>query len=424
MKIENANKKTELYWILYDCGCTAYSLIIITAIFPIYFSLYQKEISALDLGYWHTLASLFIALLSPILGTIADYKNFKKRFFIFFFAMGLLTTLGITLLSTNYSYWLLAFFVLSNIGYAGANVFFDAFLVDITTKERMDTVSTKSYAFGYLASVIPFVASLLMIFFIGETNLIAYQLCFGLTVIWWALFTYPMIRHVRQIHYIDPEPRVIYNSFKRLKNTFLDIKQYKVIFIFLLAYFFYIDGINTIVKMIVPWATSVLGENLDQTSLLVILLLFQFVAGPCALLSGKLSQKFGAIRIIQLGILIYIFTVVIASIYPITSVWHIFILSIFIASAQGGTQALSRSYFAQHVPANNANEFFGFYNIFGKFAAILGPVIISLTHDTMIWLQKGSEDISQSAAQISLMGILPLFVIGLVITFFLPKTTK
>jgi MFS transporter, UMF1 family len=402
--------KEERSWVLYDCGNSAYSMAVTTALLPIVFGMFDNVNSSMDLGYFNSIASILIAILSPILGTIADYKDKKKRFFIFFAILGVVATFALAFVSPSSGQWqlLILFFILSAIGFAGANIFYDAFIVDVTSDERMDKVSTTGFAFGYICSVIPFGISLALIFFMGMDKAIGYQIGFIITALWWGLLTIPLIRDVKQRHYIEPEPRPVFNSFKRLANTFSNIRQHKIVFIFLLGYFFYIDGVDTIIKMVVPYATSVLGkDSLDTFMLLGILLIIQVIAFPCAILYGTLAKKYSARAMIIVAIITYILSCIAA--YFISSVWHIFILGAMIGSAQGGIQALSRSYFAKLIPKEKSNEFFGFYNIFGKFSAIIGTFVMSLTTTLT------------GNAKYSILSIIPLFVIGFAIFITLPK---
>lgn len=401
--------KAEKSWILYDCGNSAYSIAITTALFPIVFGMFDG-VNNMDLGYFNSLASIIVAVLSPVLGAIADYKDKKKRFFTFFAALGILTTLTFTFIPPASGQWqlLIILYVLSCIGFAGANVFYDSFLVDVSSDDRMDKVSTSGYAFGYIASVIPFALSLGVIYFMGMDLALGYQVGFFITALWWGLFTFPMLKDVHQRHFIEPDPKPISNSFKRLGSTFKEIKKYKVVFIFLIAYFCYIDGVDTIIKMVVPYATSVLGPDaFDTFMLLGILLIIQLVAFPCALLYGTLAKKYSARAMIIFGIATY--TIVCLAAFFISELWHIFILGIMIGSAQGGIQALSRSYYGRIIPKERSNEFFGFYNIFGKFAAIIGPFLMSLTTTVT------------GDARYSILSIIPLFIIGLIVFLLLPK---
>lgn len=399
--------RRERSWILYDCGNSAYSMAITTALFPVLFGMFSGN--AMILGYFNSLASIIVAILSPILGTIADYKDKKKRFFFFFFLMGVLMTAALAFVP--YGQWqaLAAIYILSGVGFSGANIFYDSFLTDVTTDERMDLVSAKGFAYGYIASILPFGISLGIIYFMGMDIALGYQIGFIITALWWALFTVPMLRDVKQNFYVDPVPRPIVSSFSRLANTFREIRKLKYVFLFLIAYFFYIDGVDTIIKMVVPYATSVLGE-LDMFILLGILLIIQIVAFPCALLFGHLAKRFGNLFMIRIAILIYIITVFFA--YGMSTLTHVFILGGMVALAQGGIQALSRSYFARIIPKEKSNEFFGFYNIFGKFAAILGPAIMSFI--------EGATGV----ARYSILGILPLFIAGFILTLLLPKQTE
>lgn len=405
--------REEKSWIMYDCGNSAYSMAVTTAFLPIIFGMFTNVESSMDLGYFNSLASIIVAILSPILGTIADYKDKKKRFFIFFAIVGLLSTLSLAFVGPESGMWqlLILFYILSCIGFAGANIFYDAFLVDITSDERMDKVSASGFAYGYIASIIPFGISLAIVYFLGMDKAIGYQVGFIITALWWGLFTIPMLRNVHQKHYVESEPRPVYNSFKRLIHTFKEIKNYKVVFIFLIAYFLYIDGVDTIIKMVVPYASSVIGEgSLDVFTLLAILLIIQIIAFPCALLYGSLAKKYSARAMIIVGIITYIISCVAA--YFISEVWHIFILGAMIGSAQGGIQALSRSYYGKIIPKENSNEFFGFYNIFGKFAAIIGPALMALVTEVT------------GNARLSIFSIIPLFVFGLIIFLTLPKEEK
>lgn len=397
---------TEKSWILYDCANSAYSMAITTALFPVYFGM-MKAGNSMDLGYFNSAASIFIAMLSPILGTIADYKDFKKRFFMFFALMGIIMTTMLAVVPQGQWFVLAIIYIFSAIGFSGANIFYDAFLVDVSTDDNMDSVSTKGFAFGYIASVIPFMISLGVVFALGMDKMIGYQLGFVITALWWGTFTIPMIKNVKQIHYIEREEHPIINSYKRIVETIKSIGHYRTVVIFIIAYFLYIDGVDTIIKMAVPYAKETLG--LDDTNtfmLLGILLVIQIIAFPCALAYGMLAKKFKAKRMIIFAIFTYLFAIGFA--FFMTELWHVFILGGLIGSAQGGIQALSRSYYAKIIPKDKANQFFGFYNVFGKFAAIIGP-----------WLMAFTTTVT-GQARYSILSIIPLFVIGLLVFMLLP----
>ena len=401
--------KKELSWILYDCANSAYSMAITTALFPIYFGMIGGN--EMNLGYYNSFASIIIAILSPVLGTIADFRGMKKRLFTLFSIIAIFSTLFLSFAGELGLPLLMAFFILGSVTFAGSNIFYDAFLVDVTNDERMDKISTVGFAYGYIASVIPFMFCLGAILIFGMKNPLGYQIGFVITALWWLILTIPMYKNVDQVYGVDPVPNPIKKSFSTIFHTLKDIKKNKVVVIFLCSYFLYIDGVDTIIKMVIPYAKSVLdADKFNTLVLLGILIYVQIVAFPFAIIYGKLADKFGTKTMIKVGIITYMVSVIFA--YFMSNLIHVFVLSTFIASAQGGIQALSRSYYAKIIPKENANEFFGFYNIFGKFAAIVGPFIMSLittiTHNP----------------RYSILGIIPLFVVGYIIMLQLPKEEK
>lgn len=399
--------KEEKSWIAYDMGNSAYSMAITTALLPLYFTMFRPG-EGMDMGYFHTLAAIIVAVMSPILGTIADFRGYKKKLFTFFSILGMLSTAGLAVVP-YYNWQLLIFmFILTYVGFAGSNVFYDSFLIDIAPDERMDRVSATGFAYGYIASVLPFAISLAAVWFLGMDQFIGFQISFLITAVWWFIFTIPMYKNVHQRHYVERVSNPVLGSFRQIASTMKDIRKHRVVVVFLLAYFLYIDGVDTIIKMVVPYSEQVLeGGALDMFVLLGILLIIQIIAFPFALLYGRLAGKVGAIRMIQVAIITYMISVFFAA--SITQIWQIFILGAMVGSAQGGIQALSRSYYAKIIPKENSNEFFGFYNIFGKFAAIIGPFIMAFITDVL------------GNARLSIFGILPLFIGGFILTFFLPK---
>jgi len=274
---------------------------------------------------------------------------------------------------------LLIIYTLSAIGSNGATVFYDAFLVDVTTDKRMNRVSARGFSFGYIGSTIPFIA-IIAIIILAQSKIIplstasASKIAFLMTAIWWGLFTIPMFRNVRQRFYIQREANPIAESFKRLLKTLKEIKKYRTLFLFLLAYFFYIEGVGTVITMSTAYGTDL---GIRSSDLLVILFVTQVVAAPFAILFGRLAEKFTEKKMLYAGIFVYIIVCIYA--YFLKTTLDFWILAMLVASSQGGIQSLSRSYFAKLVPKKNANEFFGFYNIFGKFASILGPLLVSFT---------------------------------------------
>ena len=299
---------------MYDMANSAYSVVITTAIFPIYYKAVANEagVSAADstayLGYTISIATFILAMLGPILGSVADFKDMKRKFFTFFFLLGSLSTIGLVLVPEDQWLLLLIIYTLTAIGARGANLFYDAYLVDVTERDKMDDLSAKGFAVGYIGSVIPFILSISVIILSQQEILPlsvgnASKIAFLITAIWWILFTIPLLKNVRQKHWIERKPRIVANSFKELKKTFLEIKQHKAILLFLIAYFFYIDGVGTIISMSTAYGTDV---GLGATDLIIALLAVQIVAAPFAMLFGRLARKFGAKRMIYVGIFIYI----------------------------------------------------------------------------------------------------------------------
>ncbi|MBN4056663.1 MFS transporter, partial [bacterium AH-315-K05] len=327
-------------------------------------------------GYANSIGTFFVAIMAPILGTVADYQGFKKRFFIFFFVLGVFFTSVMALVPMGQWYIVLLFYIFSIIGFSGANIFYDGFLIDVTDNKRMDKISTMGFAYGYIGSTIPFILSIVIVLFrdnLGITTVFAYRFAFLITALWWGLFTIPMLKNVNQVYYIKREDNSLKKSFVRLTSTIKNIRKHKAIFLFLLAYFFYNDGVGTIIRMAAVFGADV---GVDSMDLLLILLMTQFVAFPFALLYGKLATKYSGKTMLLVAVSIYIFICIYA--YQIDSTLDFWILAMMVASSQGGIQALSRSYFGKLIPKNRSSEFFGIYNIFGRFSSILGPTLVGV----------------------------------------------
>ncbi|KML07640.1 MFS transporter [Rossellomorea marisflavi] len=407
--------KEENSWILYDWANSAYSIIISTAVFPLFFKAAATSagVSSVDstayLGYTIAIATFILAMLGPILGTIADYEGYKKKFFTFFFTLGIIFTASLAFIPGEQWILLLIFYTVSTVGFAGANVFYDAFLTDVTSEDRMDRVSARGYGLGYIGSTIPFIIAIAIIV-LAQSQVIpiavdtASCIAFVITAIWWGIFTIPLLKHVKQHYFIKREKNPVAKSFKRLGKTFKEIRKYRALFLFLLAYFFYIDGVGTIITMSTAYGSDL---GITSTNLLIILFVTQVVAGPFSILYGRLSEKFTGKKMLYAGIIVYIGVCIYA--YFLETTLDFWILAMLVASSQGGIQALSRSYFAKMVPKKNANEFFGFYNIFGKFASIMGPLLVAVT----------SQVTGQSNSGV--FSLVILFVIGIVILAFVPE---
>lgn len=378
----------ERSWILYDVGNSVFVLVMVTALMPIFYKDFAAShlpgaISTAHWGFANSAASLVLAVLSPLLGAMADYKMRKKYFFLFLLVTGLTFTLSLTLVHQGQWLLCLTLFVFARIGWAGANILYDAFIIDVTTKERMDSISAKGYGFGYIGSVIPFALIIGILYSAGIADGLPVQatkLGFIVVALWWGGLSLPAIKHLKQRHYIEYSTSPVTDSFKRLYQTMLEVKKHKQAFLFLAAYFFYIDGVGTIISMSTAYGRD-LGFSIS--TLIGVILFIQVVAFPFTLLFGKLAVIFTTKKMLLAGIGIYIVITLLAFYLPSIETLNIRIyafwtVSFLVASAMGGIQALSRSFYAKLIPPEKSSEFFGFYNVFGKFAAILGPFLMGL----------------------------------------------
>ena len=410
--------KGEKSWILYDWANSAYSMTITSTILPIYFKMVAEQggmnssTSTALWGYTISITTFIVAMIAPILGNIADYKGNKKRLFNLFFILGLVSTIFLIFVPEDAPVFLLIVYTLSTIGFCGANVFYDAFLVDVTTEDRMDYVSSMGYGMGYIGSTIPFIICIIVVL-LSQNGIIqisvplACKIIFLITALWWGGFTIPLLKNVNQKYYVKKQSQIIKNSFKDLLNTLRKIKKDKAILLFLSAYFFYIDGVHTIIGMATSYGTDL---GISMTALLIILLLTQFVAFPFTIIYGKLSEKYGGNKLILVGIVTY--ALICCYGYFIKTAVGFWILAMLVGSAQGGIQAISRSYFAKLVPKEKSAEYFGFYSIFGKFAAVLGPFLVGVV--TQITGKTNNGIIS----------LIILFIIGGLIMIRVPDLDK
>lgn len=371
--------KLEKYWILYDVGNSAFILLVST-ILPIYFNYLtsQAGISGVDsLAYWGYAASvstIIVALIGPVLGTIADTKGFKKPLFTISMMVGVL---GCAALSMPTSWIIfLTVFVIAKVGYSSSLIFYDAMLTDVTTPEKMDTVSSHGYAWGYIGSCIPFIISLVFVLnydAIGIAMSTAMMIAFVLNALWWFLVTIPLMKNYEQKNYVERPKHPFRDSFKRLAQTLRDIKGQKNIFMYLLAFFFFIDGVYTIIEMATAYGSAL---GLDSTGLLLALLLTQIVAFPCALLFSKFSKKYETDKLIKICIIAYTGIALFA--IQLDKQWEFWLLAVMVGMFQGAIQALSRSYFAKIIPADKSGEYFGIYDICGKGASFIGTTLVGI----------------------------------------------
>ena len=383
--VQPAGKLTprEKRWIMYDVGNSAFVLLS-TAVVPIYANSLLEAAGQDNIvstwGYAQTVASMVIALLMPILGSIADVQGMKIKFFLGFFLTGVVMCLGMALPLGWLSF--LVVYVLATIGLNGSLTFYDSMLIDTTSNERMDKVSSHGYAWGYVGSTIPFIVCIAVIFggpaLLGLDTAACTRISFLITAVWWVAFTVPLLRSYRQVHYrttADHTAEAVRGTFRELAGTFRRIARDRSLLLFMIAFFFYIDAVNTVISMSTSYGTQL---GIDSTQLVIALLVTQFVAFPCAILYGRLSGRFGAKRMIVIAVIAYLGIVMFAAFFLKTAV-EFWILAILVGMFQGGIQALSRSYYGKIIPKDHANEYYGFYDIFGKTASVLGTFLVATT---------------------------------------------
>ena len=382
--------KTEKSWILYDWANSVYATNIMAVIFPIYFGNVCAQSGADNLVLWSygtSVATFLVAVLAPVLGALGDHKGHKKRLFMACLVLGVAFTL-FSAFTDDYRLLLIGY-VVSHIGFSGSCLFYDSFLTDVTTRERMDRVSAWGYAMGYIGgSTIPFVLSIVILFVLGMDNPLAFKLVIVLTSVWWLVFSIPFLKNVHQVHYVEARKGLFRSTFRNLWTTAKDIFTHKRVFLFVVAYFFYIDGVNTIISISTSYGSKL---GLDDISMILALLVTQIVAVPFSILFGKLADKVGSINLLCGAVAIYFCITVVgffmgfnieqnpgdesALTLSLTLFWC---MAFLVGTVQGGIQALSRSYFGKLIPASRSNEYFGFFDIFGKFAAVIGPLLVAL----------------------------------------------
>ncbi|MDC0224105.1 MFS transporter [Deltaproteobacteria bacterium] len=421
-------------WAMYDWANSAFATTVMAGFFPIFFKQYWSigvdvNQSTAMLGFGNSIASLLVALMAPLLGAIADQGSFKKKFMIFFAYLGVLMTAGLYLVGKGE--WVLAIFVyvMGVIGFSGANIFYDSLLPSVADESNVDSVSSLGFAMGYLGGGLLFLLNVVMtlqptIFGLADAGE-AVRWSFVSVALWWGTFTLISIAWV-------PEPEIgknksrensIREGFNQLFRTFQEIRHLKTVLMFLLAYWFYIDGVDTIVKMAVDYGITIGFESND---LIIALLIVQFVGFPAALIFGRLGERWGVRPSIFLAIGVYIAVTIWGTM--MREKYEFYVLAVVIGLVQGGIQALSRSYYSRIIPKNQVAEYFGFYNMLGKFAAILGPAlmgIVGLMMRKVLMPENPSAEelieVGQDAARWSIASIIVLFVIGAVLFYFVDE---
>lgn len=410
--IETMNKLTKLekYWILYDVGNSAFILLVATII-PIYFNYLASlaKISEVNyLAYWgyaSSFTTLIVAIIGPVLGSIVDTKGYKKPIFTISMIIGVM---GLACFSVPKSWIIfLSVFVIAKIGYNASLIFYDSMLLDITDDKRMDYVSSQGYAWGYIGSCVPFVVSLVFVLFYEKMGIpfnSAMTIAFLINALWWLGMTLPLLKNYKQVNFVEKQEHPIRDSFKRLGHTLSTLNEDKKVFFYLISFFFYIDGVYTIIEMATAYGSAL---GLNTNGLLIALLVTQIVAFPFALIFGRLSKKYPTDKLIKVCIIAYTGIALFA--IQLDKQWEFWILAIFVGMFQGAIQALSRSYFAKIIPPKKSGEYFGLFDICGKGASFMGTTLVGL-------ISQLTGHMNYGVAMISVM-----FVIGF---YFFQKAAK
>ena len=431
----NSDKKAVWGWAMYDWANSAYVTTVMAGFFPVFFTEYWSHgadvtMTTARLGFANSIASLIVALMAPVLGAVADTGSAKKKFMLLFAYLGVLMSVGLFMVQKGQ--WALSIFVyaMGIIGFSGANVFYDSLLPSVADEDKIDYVSSLGFSMGYLGGGLLFLVNVLMTLMPQKFGLpdaaAAVRVSFLSVAVWWGLFTIFTIAWVKEAKAASATgvgESVFKAGFEQLIGTFRKLRHMKVVMLFLVAYWFYIDGVDTIIRMAVNYGLSLGFESSD---LIVALLIVQFVGFPAALVYGKLGQKWGVRKAIYLGIAVYMAVTVYGTM--MTQKFEFYILAVVIGLVQGGIQALSRSYYSRLIPKNKAAEFYGFYNMLGKFAVIMGPAlmgIVGLVVKRMLMPPSPSPEqitaVGQLAARWGIGSILILFFIGAVLFYFVDE---
>ena len=399
--------KRERSWVLYDVGNSAYVMLAATLI-PIYFSAIAEPGSSAVVawGYATTLASLALALLMPFLGSLADLKGNKKKFLAGTIGTGAvsLAVMGVP----GNAMVFLAIYVFSSVMLNASLVFYDAFLVDATEQDRYDEVSSQGYAWGYIGSCIPFIVCLVIVLFgsgFGIGQLDGIRISFVITAVWWLVFSVPVLRDVHQTHFKAREAHLFRHTLKGLAGTCKKIARDKRLLMYMLAFFFYIDGVHTIITMSTSYGTDL---GIDSTQLVLALLVTQFVAFPSAIAYGRLAGRFGTKRMLLIAVFAY-FCITLFAAFFLRSAAEFWVLAVCVGLFQGGIQALSRSEFGKLIPKENANEYYGFFDIFGKYATIMGTLLVSVFTQLT------------GSSSYGVLSVAVLFIVGFILLWKMPE---
>ena len=405
----------EKGWILYDVGNSAY-ILMVTTLIPIFFNALASAAGVhedLYLSYWGyagSIATILVAIIGPVCGAIADRNN-KRMIFVISMLVGVVACVLLGVVSGWIAF--LAMFILSRVGFSASIIFYDSMLPEITTEARMDKISSMGYAYGYIGSVIPFIVCLVLVLMhasFGLTQNIAMSIAFLIVAVWWVGCTLPLLKHYKQTAYRESTGTPVRDAFRQLYGTLKAARQEKHIFLYLLSFFFFIDGVYTIIDMATAYGTAL---GLDATGLLLALMWTQIVAFPFAIVFGRLSARYDTGLLIKVCIICYT-CITVFGIF-LMSQWQFWVLATLVGMFQGGIQALSRSYLGKIIPAERSGEFYGLMDIFGKGASFMGLTLVSLVSQLFAGVTVNVFGMPLQNENLAVGSLILLFVIGYIL---------
>ena len=401
------DRRSRFSWALYDWGNSAFATTVMAGFFPVFFKEYwASELSATDSTFWlgvgNSAASTLMVLFAPLIGALADQGNSKKRYLLLFAFLGALMTSSLFLVAAGLWQVALLFYALGIIGFSGSIVPYDALLVDVAEEDELDRVSALGYALGYLGGGLLFALNVFMVlkpesFGLADAGQ-AVRVSFLMVGIWWALFSLPVMLFVHERNPRPANPHVLRGAWREIRDNFREVGRYRMVALFLLAYWLYIDGVDTIVRMAVDYGLAI---GFEPSDLLTALLITQFVGFPAALVFGQVGDRHGPKKGIMIALVVYIIIVFWA--WRMDSPWEFHALAVVIGLVQGGIQSLSRSLYARLIPRDRAGMFYGVYNMLGKFAAVIGPLLV------------GAVAAASGDSRLGILAVLLLFVAGFVV---------
>jgi UMF1 family MFS transporter len=404
-------------WALYDWANSAFATTVMAGFFPVFFKQYWSHgtdptVSTFQLGVANSLGSVLVAAIAPILGAIADRGGARKRFLAFFAVMGIVMTGAMPLVARGDWVLAAALYVIASVGFAGANIFYDALIVLVAPEEERDVVSALGFAMGYLGGGLLFALNIVMTLHPGAFGLpdqaAAVKASFVTVAVWWALFSVPVMLFVKEARppVRRPPLQVVASGFRELAHTFQEIRRLRVVLLFLIGYWLYIDGVDTIVRMAVDFGMSI---GFRAESLMIALLIVQFVGFPAGIAFGQIGRRLGAKTGIFIGLAVYL-GVTVWGLF-MDQEWEFYLMAVMIGLVQGGVQALSRSLYSRLIPPSRSGEFFGFYNMLGKFAAVIGPVLM------------GWVGVLTGSSRLAILAVAVLFLSGGLLLFLVDEAT-